>query len=72
MAVEDKVIAKSSQPACQAYEECLDVMYYATDRLDLPWRHEKREIVCGRLDKCFLSGHNTPTFIPCLVCALDL
>lgn len=41
-----------------AYDELLEVMCYVTDRLDLPWRHERCEIACGRLDERFLSGHN--------------
>ncbi len=54
-AVEIDDVSEHSQPACPTYDELLDVMSHATEKLDLPW---KREPPRGRLDECFLSGHN--------------
>lgn len=37
---EDKLL-EPSQPACSAYNELLEVMARLSQRLDLPWKHEK-------------------------------
>lgn len=38
VALEDKDVSELSQPACPTYDELLEVMSGATDRLNLPWR----------------------------------
>ncbi|ROL41024.1 hypothetical protein DPX16_22867 [Anabarilius grahami] len=53
VAVEDDVVSESSWPACPAYDELLEVMSRATDRLDLPWRRER----------CELSTLNRPALV---------
>ncbi|KAL0177086.1 hypothetical protein M9458_025980, partial [Cirrhinus mrigala] len=40
--------------------ELLEVMEWATARLDLPWKRMKKVAPRGRLDERFLSDHNPP------------
>ena len=55
-----QVDPEPSQPPCPVYAELLDVMERATDRLQLPWRRVRGEVVRGRLDDRFLPGHRPP------------
>ncbi|ROL55087.1 hypothetical protein DPX16_21091 [Anabarilius grahami] len=53
----ESVRSEPSRPSCPAYEELLDVMGRASDRLKLSWERIQEETVRGRLDKRFLSDH---------------
>ncbi len=65
--VEDKnETLEPSLPACPAYSELSDVMVLVTERLNLPWKHEKPKTAHGRLDQRFLAGHDLPV---CKLCA---
>ncbi|ROI69445.1 Adipocyte enhancer-binding protein 1 [Anabarilius grahami] len=61
MAIEEEAgePAETSKPPCPAYVELLDVIEHASGRLQLPWKRVKKGAARGRLDKRFLSGHNT-------------
>ncbi len=56
----DEAEAEPDQSSCPAYDELLEVMERATARLDLPWKRAKMVAPRGRLDECYLSGHNRP------------
>ncbi len=56
----DEAEAEPDQSSCPAYDELLEVMERATARLDLPWKRAKMVATRGRLDECYLSGHNRP------------
>lgn len=64
-AVEIKDVSEHLQPTCSAYDELLDVMSCTTDRLDLPWKHEKRKLPRSCLNECLVLGHNCPTRTCC-------
>ncbi|XP_050958748.1 ICOS ligand-like [Labeo rohita] len=51
MVDEVEEIVESSWPACSAYEELLEVMACATERLDLPLKHKRSEITHSRIDE---------------------
>lgn len=42
-------ISEPSQSACPTYDELLEVMDRATDRLDLQWRHKKGKLLAADL-----------------------
>lgn len=61
VATEDEnVLMEPSKPACPAYNELLEVIACMMQRLDLPWKREKPQIACGRLEDRFLADHNRP------------
>ncbi len=56
----EEVETEPSHSSCPAYDELLEVMECAMARLDLPWKRAKMVAPRGRLDECYLSGHNPP------------
>lgn len=53
-------MSQCSQPPCPAYVELVDVMSRTTERLDLPWKREKRKLPHSCLDERYLSGLKLP------------
>lgn len=63
-----EMLMETSQPACPAYDEILEVMAHATERLDLPCRLGRLQIAHERLDMRFLTGHKCAGHIHPLHC----
>lgn len=68
---EEDVESKPTQPTFPAYEDLLEVMSHNTEKLDLLWRCERLETLCGQLDEHFLCRHDRPTLVS-LLFLLDL
>lgn len=49
----DAEMTEPSEPPCLAYAELLEVMKHTVARLELPWKREKEETACERLDEQF-------------------